>query len=111
MLSYILSAWEGYATWTRRLTGSKAGLAQTEYGSVKGTVKSISDDAIVKDGHAVFKVIIEFDADSVTDSKGKETKLENGMTVTAWVTYEKVTYLKYFAEQLGLGKVFDKLFN
>ncbi|MCL2143279.1 MAG: HlyD family efflux transporter periplasmic adaptor subunit [Methanomassiliicoccaceae archaeon] len=87
------------------------GLAQTEYGSIKGKVKSISDDAIVKDNYAVFKVVVEFDADHITDSKGNEVKLENGMTVTAWITYEKVTYMKYYADQLGLGDIYDRLFN
>ncbi|WP_048112614.1 HlyD family efflux transporter periplasmic adaptor subunit [Candidatus Methanoplasma termitum] len=80
------------------------GLAQTEYGSINGTVESISSDAITQEGGAYFRVKVSFDADYIQDSKGGKVNLSNGMTVRAWVTYEKVTYLKYWMEQLGLGK-------
>jgi multidrug efflux pump subunit AcrA (membrane-fusion protein) len=82
------------------------GLAQTEYGSVKGKVKSISSDAIVQNGAVYFRIVIEFDPDHMTDSKGNTVPLINGMTVRAWVTYEKITYLKYWMEQIGLGDYF-----
>ncbi|MDR1690248.1 MAG: HlyD family efflux transporter periplasmic adaptor subunit [Candidatus Methanoplasma sp.] len=79
------------------------GLSMTEYGSVTGTVVSISSDAIIQNNGAFFKVIVEFDADSVEDSKGGKVSIVNGMTVRVWVTYEKITYLKYWMEQIGLG--------
>jgi len=80
------------------------GLAQTEYGSIKGVVRSISSDAIISDGAAFFRVIVEFDAEYIEDSRGNKITLTNGMTVRAWITYEKITYLKYWMEQIGLGK-------
>ncbi|MCL2031756.1 MAG: HlyD family secretion protein [Methanomassiliicoccaceae archaeon] len=80
------------------------GLAQTEYGSIKGTVKSISSDAILQERGAFFRVVVEFDAEYMEDSKGGKIYLTNGMTVRAWVTYEKVTYMKYWLDQLGLGE-------
>jgi multidrug resistance efflux pump len=82
------------------------GLAQTEYGSVKGKIKSISSDAIVQNGAVYFRVVVEFYPDHMADSKGNAVPLINGMTVRTWVTYEKITYLKYWMEQIGLGNYF-----
>ena len=83
------------------------GLAQTEYGSLGGKILSISSDAIVQQGSGVFfRVTVEFDVDHISDSKGNKISITNGMTVRVWVTYEKITYLKYFMEQLGLGDYF-----
>ena len=82
------------------------GLAQTEYGSIRGTVRSISSDAILQNNGAYFRVLVDFDSKYIEDSKGGRINITNGMTVRAWVTYEKVTYLKYWMEQLGLGKYF-----
>jgi hypothetical protein len=80
------------------------GLAQTEYGSIAGTVLSISSDAVIQGNGAFFKVIIEFDAVTIEDSKGGKVNLVNGMTVRTWITYEKMTYLKYWLDQIGLGE-------
>jgi len=80
------------------------GLPQTEYGHISGKVRSISSDAFIQSNGAFFKVVIEFDADMIEDSKGGEVNLVNGMTVRAWITYEKMTYLKYWLDQLGLGE-------
>jgi len=82
------------------------GLAQTEYGSLNGKILSISSDALVQQSGVFFRVTVEFDADHISDSKGNKISIVNGMTVRVWVTYEKITYLKYFMEQLGLGDYF-----
>lgn len=82
------------------------GLPQTEYGSLKGKVISISSDASIQESGAFFTVIIGFDADTIKDSKGGEVNLVSGMTVRTWITYEKTTYLKYWMEQAGLGYFF-----
>jgi len=82
------------------------GLAQTEYGSLRGTVMDISSDAIAQQGAIIFKVTIGFEDTHISDSKGGEVEIRNGMTVRAWVTYEKVTYFKYLMEQIGLGDYF-----
>ena len=71
------------------------GLPRTEYGSVSGKVRSIGSDAIIQNNGAFFRIVIEFDADAIEDSKGGMVNLVNGMTVRAWITYEKMTYLKY----------------
>lgn len=83
------------------------GLAQTEYGSVQGKVSKISSDATMQNGSATFKVVVEFDTDHMTDSSGGIVHLSNGMTVRAWVIYEKLTYLEYFIEKLGLKELFN----
>ncbi|MCL2786335.1 MAG: HlyD family efflux transporter periplasmic adaptor subunit [Methanomassiliicoccaceae archaeon] len=80
------------------------GLAQTEYGSIKGVVRSISSDAIMSERGAFFRVIVEFDTEYIEDSKGNKIILSNGMTVRAWITYDKITYLKYWLDQIGIGK-------
>jgi len=80
------------------------GLAQTEYGSLNGTVRSISNDAIMSNNVAFFRVIVEFDANYIEDSRGNQITLSNGMTVQVWIIYEKITYLNYWLEQIGLGK-------
>jgi hypothetical protein len=53
-----------------------------------------------------FRTVIYFDSDVMHDSKGSPVAVSNGMTVRAWVTYEKVTYLKYWMEQVGLDDFF-----
>ena len=78
------------------------GLLQNEYGSVKGTVRSISSDGIVSENAVMFKVTVSFEDSSVKDSKGNEVKIVNGMTSTVWTVYEKSTYLKYFLDKLGI---------
>lgn len=83
------------------------GLAQTEYGSIKGKVSKISSDAILQDGTASFRVTVDFDADHVSDSNGGIVYLSNGMSVRAWVIYEKMTYMEYFFEKLGLKELFS----
>jgi len=80
------------------------GLAQTEYGTISGTVLSISSDAILQGNGAFFKVTIRFDAETIEDSKGGKVNLVNGMTVRGWITYEKMTYLDYWLDLLGLGE-------
>lgn len=51
-------------------------------------------------------VIVEFDPQYVEDSKGNRTDISNGMTARVWVKYDKITYMKYWMEQIGLGKYF-----
>ncbi|MDR3205689.1 MAG: HlyD family efflux transporter periplasmic adaptor subunit [Candidatus Methanoplasma sp.] len=104
--SYISSADRSKIDTGQECRFTVDGLAQTEYGSLRGTVESISSDAIVQEGGVYFRTVIRFDADVIHDSKGSPVAISNGMTVRAWVTYEKVTYLKYWMGQIGLDEFF-----
>ncbi len=80
------------------------GLLQTEFGSMEGRVESISSDATVSDSGAFFRVTVSFEGRSLTDDRGNEVSIVNGMTVRMWTVYEKSTYMDYFLEKLGFGK-------
>ena len=82
------------------------GLPQSEYGSLNGTISSISENAIITQSGAFFQVTVKYSDDHISDSKGGEIKLSDGMTVNIWVTYEKTTYLKYWMDKIGLGGLF-----
>ena len=78
------------------------GLPQSEFGLVKGVVKSISSNATVTESGAVFKVVVGYEADYLEDSRGGTVAISDGMTVDVWIVYEKTTYLQYFKERFGL---------
>lgn len=79
------------------------GLVQNEYGSVSGVVESISSDATVSEGKTVFKMTISFTTTELIGKNGKAVPILNGMTVRTWTTYEEMTYLDYFLEQMGIS--------
>ena len=79
------------------------GLVQNEYGSVSGVVESISSDATVSEGKTVFKMTISFTTTELVGKSGKAVPILNGMTVRTWTTYEEMTYLDYFLEQIGIS--------
>ncbi|MDR3206359.1 MAG: HlyD family efflux transporter periplasmic adaptor subunit [Candidatus Methanoplasma sp.] len=82
------------------------GLPQTEYGDLRGAISSISENAIITENGAFFRITAEYSDDRIYDSKGVPVKLSDGMTVSVWVTYEKTTHLKYWMDQIGLGDYF-----
>ena len=49
-----------------------------------------------------FKVKIKPDSDYLKDKKGEKVKLTLGMVTETRVKYEKITYMKYFLEQIGI---------
>ena len=78
------------------------GLMQSEFGCIKGTIKSIANDATMSEKGAFFKVVVSFTDVVLKDKDGKEVEIINGMTVRVWTIYEKYTYMEYFLDRLGL---------
>lgn len=80
------------------------GLNQAEYGTVSGKVISIDEDATIDDesGNAYFKVKVKPDITYLEDSKGERVNLTIGMVTETRVKYEKITYMKYFLELIGV---------
>lgn len=80
------------------------GLLQSEYGTVPGKVISIDEDATIdkEKGNAYFKVKVKPERGYLVDSKGEKVNLTVGMTTETRVKYEKVTYMKYILEQIGV---------
>lgn len=81
-----------------------AGLNQAEYGAIKGRVLSIDEDATIDNekGNVYFKVKVKLDKTYLADKKGEKVNLTLGMVTETRVKYEKITYMKYFMEQIGI---------
>lgn len=81
-----------------------AGLNQAEYGTIKGKVLSIDQDATIdsEKGNVYFKVKVKLDKTNLADKKGEKVNLALGMVTETRVKYEKITYMKYFMEQIGI---------
>lgn len=83
---------------------SVVGLNQAEYGAIKGKVSSIDEDATIDNqkGNIFFKVKVAPEKTYLTDKKGEKVNLTLGMITETRVIYEKITYIKYFMEQIGI---------
>ena len=81
-----------------------AGLNQAEYGTLNGKVVSIDGDATInnENGNVYFKVKIKPEKNYLEDKKGEKVSLTLGMVTETRVKYEKITYMKYFIEQIGI---------
>lgn len=81
------------------------GLNQAEYGTINGEVVSIAEDATInnEDGSVYFKVKIKPNETSLEDSKGEKVNLVVGMVTQTRVKYEKITYMKYLLEIIGIN--------
>jgi multidrug resistance efflux pump len=80
------------------------GLNQAEYGTLKGKVIAIDEDATIDNekGNVYFKVKIKPEKTFLEDKKGEKVNLTSGMVTETRVKYEKITYMKYFMEQIGI---------
>jgi len=80
------------------------GLSQAEYGTLKGKVISIDEDATIdsEKGEVFFKVKVKPEKTYLEDKKGEKVNLTVGMVTEIRVKYEKITYAKYFLEQIGI---------
>lgn len=80
------------------------GLLQSEYGTIPGKVISIDEDATIDNekGNVFFKVKVKPDETYLEDSKGEKVKLTLGMVAETRVKYEKITYMKYILELIGI---------
>lgn len=83
-----------------------AGLNQSEYGIIKGKVLSIAEDAIIDEkkesNNIYFKVQIKPKEQFLKDSNNNKVNLSLGMLTEIRIKYEKITYLKYALEQIGI---------
>jgi multidrug resistance efflux pump len=80
------------------------GLNQAEYGTLKGQVIAIDEDATIDNekGNVYFNVKIKPEKTFLEDKKGERVNLTSGMVTETRVRYEKITYMKYFMEQIGV---------
>ena len=80
------------------------GLLQSEYGTIPGKVISIDEDATIDNekGNVFFKVKVKPDKTYLEDSKGEKVNLTLGMVTETRVKYEKITYMKYVLELIGI---------
>ena len=79
------------------------GLAQTAYGTLTGTVTAIDSDVTSSsNGNAFYRVTVRPDSTYLVSKSGDQVDLANGMSVTARVQYDEVTYFQYTLEALGV---------
>lgn len=80
------------------------GLLQSEYGTIPGKVVSIDEDATIDNekGNVFFKVKVKPEKTYLEDSKGEKVNLTLGMVAETRVKYEKITYMKYILELIGI---------
>ena len=80
------------------------GLNQEEYGTIKGKVVSIDQDADIdsQKGTVYFNLKVKPEKTFLKDRKGQKVNLALGMTTETRVDYDKITYMKYFLEQIGV---------
>ncbi|CAM2077111.1 MAG: HlyD family efflux transporter periplasmic adaptor subunit [uncultured Clostridium sp.] len=80
------------------------GLNQAEYGTIPGEVISIDEDATIdnENSNVYFKLKVKPEKTYLEDSKGERVNLTIGMVTETRVKYEKITYMKYFLELIGV---------
>ena len=78
------------------------GLSEYSYGTLTGTVTSIDSDVTSSNSTSYYKMTIKPDATYVVSRSGDKVDLSNGMSVTARVEYDQVTYFEYAMEALGV---------
>ena len=72
------------------------------YGTLTGTVTSIDSDVTASSSGSYYKMTITPDSTYVISNSGDKVDLSNGMSVTARVEYDKLTYFEYAMEALGV---------
>ena len=78
------------------------GLSEYSYGTLTGTVTSIDSDVTSSTNGSYYKMTITPDSTYVISNSGDKVDLSNGMSVTARVEYDKLTYFEYAMEALGV---------
>ena len=78
------------------------GLSEYSYGTLTGTVISIDSDVTASSSGSYYKMTITPDSTYVISNSGDKVDLSNGMSVTARVEYDKLTYFEYAMEALGV---------
>ena len=82
------------------------GLSQSVYGTISGKVKHIDSNVTSQENSdgsmsQVFRVMVDMDSDYLVSQSGDKIDIMNGMTATARIQYDKVTYFNYVLEKLG----------
>ena len=67
-----------------------------------GTVTSIDSDVTASSSGSYYKMTITPDSTYVVSNSGDKVDLSNGMSVTARVEYDQLTYFEYAMEALGV---------
>ena len=78
------------------------GLSEYSYGTLTGTVTSIDSDVTTNTNGSYYKMTIKPDNTYVVSTSGDKVDLSNGMSVTARVEYDELTYFDYVMEALGV---------
>ena len=78
------------------------GLSEYSYGTLTGTVTSIDSDVTASSSGSYYKMTITPDSTYVISNSGDKVDLSNGMSVTARVEYDKLTYFEYAMVALGV---------
>ena len=78
------------------------GLSEYSYGTLTGIVKSIDSDVTTSSSSSYYKMTITPDSTYVVSNSGDKVDLSNGMSVTARVEYDELTYFEYVMEALGV---------
>ena len=78
------------------------GLSEYSYGTLTGTVTSIDSDVTASSSGSYYKMTITPDSTYVVSNSGDKVDLSNGMSVTARVEYDQLTYFEYAMEALGV---------
>ena len=78
------------------------GLSEYSYGTLTGTVTSIDSDVTSSNNGSYYKMTIKPDNTYVVSTSGDKVDLSNGMSVTARVEYDQITYFEYAMEALGV---------
>ena len=81
---------------------SITGLSEYSYGTLTGTVTSIDSDVTASSSGSYYKMTIKPDATYLVSRSGDKVDLSNGMSVTARVEYDQVTYFEYAMKALGV---------
>ena len=67
-----------------------------------GTVTAIDSDVTASTNASYYKMTIKPDTTYVVSKSGDKVDLSNGMSVTARVEYDQITYFEYAMEALGV---------
>ena len=78
------------------------GLSEYSYGNLTGIVTSIDSDITSSSNGSYYKMTIKPDSTYVVSNSGDKVDLSNGMSVTARVEYDELTYFEYVMEALGV---------
>ena len=70
--------------------------------AITGTVTSIDSDVTTNTSGSYYKMTIKPDNTYVVSTSGDKVDLSNGMSVTARVEYDELTYFDYVMEALGV---------